>query len=259
MPLTWMEIARTALDLGCTLQNLWRNASHKCWPMEYRQVHWMLSLNAWLHLAAGEMTIFPKAEKQTRMHLRQVIIHFLVLKKINFDHYLPNTKQLMHVIAIEINVIDLLPNARMITIIITLAKMPNTPSQTATVLGSTGDWYAINICVMYGRIENIPQNCAMKNINVNRINGNSVGRRKRSWIFSRNVYSARGHVLFCFSHSLQDWTEFLYFCKAKNSSITAGGSTQPRSHCNARIESSGRSLNKSHIGVSGTYICVWHQ
>lgn len=106
---------------------------------------------------------------------------------------------------------------------------------------------------MNGRIANMPQNCIMKNWNVTMKNGLMVRLRRISWSFCPKVGGGWGHLIPLFSHATQAVDVSLYLCSSMNSVSTAFGATQPRSHCRDFSASAGRSLDRSQIGVSGTF------
>lgn len=129
---------------------------------------------------------------------------------------------------------------------------PTTPIITFAQLTSSGIPYACKICTKYGRMASIPENCDNRKMPNTKKNGLSVRLRISSRNFSMIVGGGCMHLIFRLMQILHELECSLYRSNELNSSSTAFGDTQPRSHCNDFCASSVRFFDSSHNGVSGT-------
>lgn len=133
----------------------------------------------------------------------------------------------------------------------TFAMLSNNDIRATAWSASIGLSYALKICTMNGRIENVPENWASKNNTKIIVNGLMVRRRFNSPNFSSTVGDGCEHGRFCFSQNVHDFERTLCSCSSWNSADTVCDEAQPRSQHNDFSASFTRFFDSNHWGVSG--------
>lgn len=124
---------------------------------------------------------------------------------------------------------------------------------TATVCTSNGIPYALITWMMYGRQQMAPENSSSTFKAITRINGFIFRLCLSSLILTKNDGVGCEHGMRCLAHDEHAFTNWIWSWSCLNSSRTVAGLTQPRSHCNDRWASFGRSFDSSQFGDSGIF------
>lgn len=121
----------------------------------------------------------------------------------------------------------------------------------AVKLASIGIPWALTIWMMYGLQTIIPLNSLKTYNRMTKTSGFIVRLYFNSLALSKNVAFGWSHAIDCLAHEAQAFAKALCFWSRVNSSCTASGPTQPRSHCNAFRAPFGRSFESNQFGDSG--------
>lgn len=124
----------------------------------------------------------------------------------------------------------------------------------AALLTSIGTPNARITWIKYGRHIIAPANSKRKFNRITNTNGFILRFCCSSLILSNTFAFGWWHLIACWAHDTHAVDKILWFWSFVNSSCTNSGSTHPRSHCNDRCASFGRSFDISQFGVSGIYI-----